>query len=181
MNGARSYDVRMRVYPLLLIAALASPSVAAKTPKAPKARTPCECSASRMCWSLVIEGFDLRFKQALREVEAAQPGRFFPKSQPFALEKPDAQGNFLTMAGGCGPSGCEEQRDELQKRVVFSSLLSVLPPARPAGALYHPGTWELTAKGDAVVAELRRCRPGVLGELTEVVMGRKPRLKYAED
>lgn len=134
---------------------------------------PCDCARSKVCWSAVLEAFTIRSGQSRAEVDGALPGRFFPSTETFALEKPDRQGNFLSVTCGPGRTPCGERRSELQRRLIFASLLSSLPLSRPEGALYHPRSWTLTDEGETEIARLRRCKPEMLDELAGILMGGK--------
>lgn len=115
----------------------------------------------------------IRSGQSRAEVDGALPNRFFSRTETFALERPDRQGNFLSVTCGPARAACAEKRSELQRRLIFSSLLSSLPLGREEGALYHPRTWALTEEGETVISDLRRCRPELLDELALIVLGPK--------
>lgn len=159
------------VHPFALMLALGLAAMPASAEPERSEPSPCGCARSKACWSAVLEAYAIRSGQSRGEVDGALPNRFFAGTETVALDKPDRQGNFLTVT--CGPrrAPCAEKRGELQSRLIFSSLLSSLPLNREEGALYHPRTWALTSEGETVINALRRCRPGILGELALIIMG----------
>jgi len=130
----------------------------------------CDCLTDRRCRGLAMSAYLENVDTALREVDGALPNRFFPESDASALGKPDAQGDFLRVT--CGPkrAECTDKRDELEKRLIYTSFFSVLPVDQRKGLNFDPMTWAITDTGQKLMKEARRCRPAILGELGRALL-----------
>jgi hypothetical protein len=101
-------------------------------------------------WSLVSTGFMEVFKLRNREIESAEPNRFFAGSVAFALGRIDESGHYLMLK--CGSSdACSTKRDMLEDRLVYATLLEVVrTPKVTKDQLYNASTWELTTLGASI-------------------------------
>lgn len=109
----------------------------------------------------------------LKEIEASLPGRFFPETSASALAFTDEGGHFLETL--CGPAPCPEKRDELERRVILASFLRALPLGLEEDRLLDGRTWALTALGEKIVLDGRKCRPKLMGELVAGLSAHVPR------
>lgn len=137
------------------------------------ATSPCECVKRKMCWAAVLAAYKMNTRTARNEVEGALPNRFFVDSEAVALERPDAEGNFLLVRCGADHAVCGDKRDELQRRLIFTSFLSALPVDRSEGILFEPRTWALTENGERIVAKVRHCNSSLLGQLVGTLTRKK--------
>jgi len=130
---------------------------------------PCECAASKICWTLLLSSYRNNTISARTEIEEAPKNRFFPDSDASALLKSDAHGNFLSVR--CGPKRtvCNAERDELQKRVIYTSFLAALPRKGSTDALFNPKNWAVTGEGENLIAKTRECKPDLFLELVEAM------------
>ena len=161
--------MRLRLLPLLflpcLLLAAAPPAGAAK--KSAPAADYKEIPAFN--WGLVSSGFVEVFRLRNREIESAEPNRFFPGSVAFALGRIDDTGHYLML--NCGSSdACGAKRDALEERLVYSTLLEVVrTPKAPKDRLYDPRTWELSPLGEKYVEKLRKRYPDLPKRLARLV------------
>ncbi|MDE2492237.1 MAG: hypothetical protein KGM24_15420 [Elusimicrobia bacterium] len=146
----------------LMAAAPAARAAAPKAPGSPSAAA-CACERSERCWKLVETVYPKIVEAELKEVDGAMPDRFFRGATTFALRRPDRRGHFLKVS--CPRTSCVGKRDELQQRLIYTSLLSSLPLNAPKGTLYDPMTWRLTDAGRETISAARRCRTGLIAWL----------------
>lgn len=150
-----------------------APTTAAVTPIGQfKGRNECQCLKDKFCWSLVLTGFSEILNMRFSEIEAALPNRFFPNSLASTLSAMDANGDFLRVT--CGPSRapCDGNRDELEKRVIYSAFFEALPERSKARPTFDRETWAITDDGEDVMKKAKKCRPGLMGELMVVLKRR---------
>jgi len=124
-------------------------------------------------WNLVSSGFVEVFRNRNREIESAEPNRFFPGTVAFALGRIDNSGHYLML--NCGSSSnCGAQRDMLEERMVCVCLLDVVRTPRVSKAqLYNARTWELTSLGGEYIEKIRKRYPDLftrLGRLTAAAL-----------
>ncbi len=143
--------------PCLLLAAAPQAHAARKAKTSSKAADYRDIPAFN--WGIMASGFAEVFKLRNREIEAAEPNRFFPASVAFALGRMDREGHFLMLK--CSSSGdCGSMRDSLEERVVYSTLLQVIrTPRASKDRLYNEHTWELTPLGERYIEKLRKRYP----------------------
>jgi hypothetical protein len=120
-------------------------------------------------WGLVSTGFIETFKLRNREIESAEPNRFFPGSVAFALGRIDDSGHYLMLK--CGSTdGCGANRDALEERLVYSTLLDVIrTPKVTKDQLYNASTLELTPLGEKYMEKLRKRYPDLSKRLARLV------------
>jgi hypothetical protein len=152
----------------LVLAALAA--YAADLPikkKSPAERSPaadfCACAANKQCWKTTMTAYGQTSSARLTEIEAAEPNRFFPGTFVSAMQERDQNGDFLIVR--CGAGNCDDLRDELEKRVLFTSFLGVMPSKGGKDRVYDPKTWALTETGMDAIKAAKVCRPDLLVEL----------------
>lgn len=110
-------------------------------------------------WGLVSTGFGEVFRLRNREIESAEPNRYFPDSVAFALGRIDGTGHYLMLKCGSSDS-CGGKRDMLEDRLVFATLLQVVrTPKVTKDQLYNASTWELTSSGEKYIEILRKRYP----------------------
>ncbi|MCM2268264.1 MAG: hypothetical protein NDI60_10885 [Elusimicrobiales bacterium] len=120
-------------------------------------------------WSLVSTGFVEVFKLRNREVESAEPNRFFPGSVAFALGRIDESGHYLMLKCG-GADDCATKRDALEDRLVYATLLEVVrTPRVTKDQLYNVSTWELTSLGEKYMEKLRKRHPDLNTRLAKLI------------
>lgn len=122
-----------------------------------------------MKWNIIATGFDEVFKLRNREIESAEPGRFFPGAVAFALGRIDESGHYLML--NCGSAGsCGSKRDVLEDRLVFATLLEVVrTPKVTKDQLYDSRTWELTPLGEQYLEKLRKRYPDLPARLGKLI------------
>ncbi len=121
-------------------------------------------------WSLTSKGFGMVFKNRNVELESTEPNRFFPASVAFALGKMDQDGHFLMLKCSSSSNDCISQRDILEERIVYVTLLEVVPtPKVTKDLLYDARTWELTPLGYKYIEILRKRYPDLLTRLGKLV------------
>ena len=154
----------------LAVSAAAADAPPPAPPLPPPGMTPCECvKDARRCWPLAKQAFAIHVSLKMTEIEGALPGRFIPGAQAWALEKPEKDGHFLRVT--CGDKvPCGSVRDLLERRLAESALVQSVSRL-PEQKLFEPKTWELSAKGKAVVEDAKRCRPGLWTELAPILNG----------
>lgn len=112
-------------------------------------------------WTLVKIAFGEIFPLHLKEIEGAMPGRFFPKTMPFAEAYMTKDGHFVRMF--CLEGGerrlCPDKRRNMEERAIKATLLRSLPSDVPYDDLYDSETWEITGLGNAQLARAERCWP----------------------
>ena len=119
-------------------------------------------------WSLVSTGFVEVFRLRNREIESAEPNRFFPGSVAFALGRIDDAGHFLMLK--CGATDCGANRDALEERLVSATLLEVVrTPKASKDQLYNASTWELSPLGEKYMEKLRKRHPDLPKRLARLV------------
>lgn len=151
-----------------LLLSAAAPAQAARKAKAP-ANAADYKEIPAFNWSLTAAGFVEVFKLRNREIESAEPNRFFPGSVAFALGRIDESGHYLML--NCGASGsCAGQRDALEERMVYVSLLEVVrTPKVSKEQLYSAKTWELTPLGYKYIEKIRKRYPDLSARLARLV------------
>lgn len=164
----------MRIHILCL--ALFSGLLFSITPPAQAGKKPAAASKASdykqipaLNWSLTSTGFMEVFKLRNREVESAEPDRYFPGSVAFALGRIDDSGHYLMLK--CGASGnCGANRDALEERMVYATLLEVVrTPKVSKDQLYNASTWVLTPLGEKYIEILRRRYPDLSTRLARLV------------
>jgi len=121
-------------------------------------------------WNLTTKGFGMVFRHRNEEIEAAEPNRFFPASVAFALGRIDEAGHFLMLKCTSSSNECGAQRDMLEERIMFVSLLDVVrTPKAPKDLLYNARTWELTPLGYEYIEILRKRYPDLYTRLGRLV------------
>lgn len=156
----------------LLVLALGAVPARALGVKAPEpAQSPCACAAKRRCWGVAMAVYRKRVGLSKEEVEGGLPNRFFPATLTFALRLPTEDGHFLSVECGAARIPCTDKRDQLERRLILSSLLGSLPLYLPEGTLFDPITFGITARGEKTVAELKTCRKTLMKELAEGALG----------
>ncbi len=120
-------------------------------------------------WDIVSSGFMEEFRLHNREIESAEPNRYFPGAVAFALGRMDDSGHYLMLKCSSADS-CEGKRDALEERLVYSTLLEVVrtPKARK-DQLYNASTWELTPLGEKYIEKLRKRYPNLSTRLARLV------------
>lgn len=120
-------------------------------------------------WGLTSAGFIEVFKLRNREIESAEPNRFFPGSVAFALGRIDDSGHYLMLK--CGSSAnCGGKSDALEERLVYATLLEVVrTPKAKKDQLYNARTWELTPLGEKYIKILRKRYPDLSTRLARLV------------
>jgi len=123
-----------------------------------------------MKWGLISTGFLEVFKLRNREIESAEPNRFFQGSVAFALGRMDETGHYLML--NCGSSAtCSTKRDMLEDRLVFATLLEVVrTPKVTKDQLYNARTWEVTSLGEQYLEKLRKRYPDLSARLGKLVL-----------
>ncbi len=131
-----------------LLLSVTPPALAAKRSRAAaKASDSDNKKIPPQSWSLTTKGFILQFRHRNEELESAEPNRFFPASVAFALGRIDEAGHFLMLKCSTSSNACAGQRDILEERVVYVTLLDVVPtPKVTKDLLYDARTWELRAR-----------------------------------
>jgi len=109
------------------------------------------------------------FRLRNREIESAEPNRFFPGAVAFALGRIDDSGHYLMLK--CGSSSdCGGNRDALEERLVYATLLEVVrTPKVTKDQLYNPDTWELTPLGNKYIEKLSKRYPDLSKRLARLV------------
>jgi hypothetical protein len=124
-----------------------------------------------MNWGLTSTGFVEVFKLRNREIESAEPNRFFPGSVAFALGRIDDSGHYLMLKCGSSDS-CGGKRDALEERLVYAALLEVVrTPKVTKDQLYNASTWELTPLGDKYIEKLRKRYPDLSKRMARLIGG----------
>lgn len=163
--------MRLHILFLLLVPCLlfpAAPQAQAAKKKAPAASGYKEIPAFN--WGLAATGFVEMFKMRNREIESAEPNRYFPGTVAFALGRMDESGHFLLLKCGAS-SSCGSIRDTLEDRMVFATLLdSVRTPRARKDQLYNPLTWELSPLGEKYVDILRKRYPDLSTRLGRLIV-----------
>lgn len=120
-------------------------------------------------WKLVSTGFMELFKLRNREIESAEPGRFFPGAVAFALGRIDDTGHYLML--NCGSAGdCGGKRDMLEDRLVYSTFLQAIrTPKAAKDQLYDQRTWALTPLGNQYMEKLLKRHPDLPKRLARLV------------
>jgi hypothetical protein len=119
-------------------------------------------------WNLIAKGFVELFQLHNREIESTEPNRFFPGSVAFALGRIDEGGHFLMLK--CPSSvDCHTQRDTLEDRIVYATLLEVVRTKAPKAQLFNARTWELTALGEKYMEILRKRYPDLSARLGRLI------------
>ncbi len=153
--------------PCLLLSAVPQAGAAKKTAAA-KASGYKEIPAFN--WGLAATGFSEIFKMRNREIESAEPNRYFPGTVAFALGRMDESGHFLMLKCGAS-SSCGSIRETLEDRMVFATLLdSVRTPQVRKDQLYNPRTWELSPLGEKYVDILRKRYPDLSTRLGRLIV-----------
>jgi hypothetical protein len=130
----------------------------------------CDCLTDQRCYGLVMSAYVENTDTALREIDGALPNRFFPDSNASTLGRPDAQGDFLSVTCGASRVRCDDKRDELEKRLIYTSFLSALPVDQRKGLNFEPMTWAIAETGQKLMKEARRCKPAILGTLGRILL-----------
>lgn len=127
-------------------------------------------------WALVKLGFGEIFPSHLKEIEGAMPGRFMPKTLPFAERYMTQDGHFIRMycLEGGGRRLCPEKRRLMEERTLKASLLRSLPSDVPYEDLYDPETWEITALGLAQLERAEACWPDLWERAARLVSAAVP-------
>ncbi len=121
-------------------------------------------------WNLTSTGFIEVFKLRNREIESAEPNRYFPASVAFALGRIDDSGHFLMLKCGSSAS-CDGKRDALEDRLLFATLLEVVrTPKVTKDQLYNATTWELTPLGEQYIEKLRKRYPDLPARLGKLLV-----------
>lgn len=149
----------------------AVPARALGVPAPPPSESPCSCAAKKKCWKVAMIVYRKRVALSKEEVEGGLPNRFFPATTTFALRRPTEDGHFLSVECGAARIPCTDKRDELERRLILSSLLGSLPLNLPEGTLFDPDTFRVSARGEKTIAELKTCRKTLMQELAEGVLG----------
>lgn len=174
-----SYHERVRLLPLLLAFASSIPAAAApaagyrasappRIVQAPARPAPsdsavCRCAAHELCWDAAMASYAALTKRSAREAEGSTRGRFFPRASASARRELDAEGHFIDLR--CGGKACPEERAALEARIVYGSFLLALPLGLPEPALRDPSTWVISARGESMLREAKRCRKDLVSEL----------------
>ena len=120
-------------------------------------------------WDIVSSGFMEMFRMHNREIESAEPNRYFPGAVAFALGRMDESGHYLMLKCSSSDS-CEGKRDALEERLVYATLLEVLrTPKAPKDQLYNVSTFELTPLGEKYIEKLRKRYPNLSARLGRLV------------
>lgn len=119
-------------------------------------------------WNLAANGYVELFKLHNTEIESAEPNRFFPATVAFALGRIDEGGHFL-MLKCSSPVNCGAQRDTLEDRIVYATLLAVVRTKAPKARLFNQRTWELTGLGEKYMEILRKRYPDLPARLGRLV------------
>ncbi len=120
-------------------------------------------------WGVVSAGFVEVFKLRNREIESAEPNRYFPGSVAFALGRLDESGHYLMLKCSSADS-CGGNRDALEDRLVYATLLQVVrTPKAPKDQLYNASTWELTPLGNKYIEKLRKRYPDLPTRLGRLI------------
>jgi hypothetical protein len=168
----RTYLLLSLLLPLLLFSTPPLVQAAKKTRSAAKASDYREIPAFN--WDLAAVGFVTLFKDRNREIEASEPGRFFPRTVAFALGRIDSNGHYIKLNCGSTPS-CSTRTYELEERMAYSTLLeTVRTPKASKEQLYNPRTWKLTPLGLDYIEKLRKRYPDLdkrLGGLVRAAFG----------
>lgn len=163
--------MRTQILFLLLVPCLlfpAAPQAQAAKKKAAAASGYKEIPAFN--WGLAATGFSEIFKMRNREIESAEPNRYFPGTVAFALGRMDESGHFLMLKCGAS-SNCGSIRETLEDRMVFATLLdSVRTPKVRKDQLYNPRTWELSPLGEKYVDILRKRYPDLSARLGRLIV-----------
>ena len=121
-------------------------------------------------WSLTSKGFGMVFKNRNVEIESTEPNRFFPASVAFALGRIDNDGHFLMLKCTSSSNDCIAQRDILEERIVYVTLLDVVStPKVTKDLLYDKRSWELTPLGHKYMEILRKRYPDLDARLGRLV------------
>lgn len=151
-----------------LLLSIAPPAEAARKAKAESKASDYK-KIPALNWSLVSTGFQEVFKLRNREIESAEPNRYFPGSVAFALGRIDESGHYLMLK--CGSSdACGSKRDTLEDRLAYATLLQVVrTPKITKDQLYNETTWELTPLGEKYMEILRKRYPDLNIRLARLV------------
>jgi hypothetical protein len=157
----------LALFSCLLLSAAQPAQAAKKTKAAAKSGDYAEIPAIN--WSLASSGFIELFKLRNREIESAEPGRFFPGAVAFALGRIDESGHYLKLS--CGSAGeCGAKRDTLEDRLMYATLLEVIQtPKAKKYMLYDERTWALTGLGEQYIEKLRKRYPDLSIRLARLV------------
>ncbi|MCX5792925.1 MAG: hypothetical protein NTY45_12035 [Elusimicrobia bacterium] len=120
-------------------------------------------------WNLAATGFIEMFTERNREIESAEPNRFFPGSVAFALGKIDADGHYLMLKCYSVSDTCGNKRDALEERMVYTTFLEAVRTKVPKDQLYNMRTWELTPLGEKYMEKLRKRYPDLPTRLARLV------------
>jgi len=119
-------------------------------------------------WNLTAKGFVTLFKLHNNEIESTEPNRFFPATVAFAQGRIDEGGHFL-MLKCSAPVDCGVQRDTLEDRIVYATLLEVVRTKAPKAQLFNAHTWELTGLGEKYMDILRKRCPDLSTRLGRMI------------
>jgi hypothetical protein len=166
--------MRLNILSLALLSGLlltiAHPAQAAKkTRTAPKAAASDPDKLPPQNWGLISSGFNEVFKLRNREVESTEPNRFFPASVAFALGRMDESGHFLMLKCYGSENNCNGKRDDLEDRLVFSTLLEVMYTKGPKDMLFDARTWALTSRGNKYIEQMRKRYPDFSARLGRLI------------
>ena len=152
-----------------LLFSLTPPAQAAKKSRAAKADSG-EKEIPRQSWNLTAKGFGLVFKHRNEEIESTEPNRFFPASVAFAMGKIDNDGHFLMLRCSSSANDCVAQRDMLEERIIYVTLLDVLTtPKVTKDMLYNKRSWELSPLGYKYIEIMRKRYPDLITRLGRLV------------
>lgn len=120
-------------------------------------------------WKLASSGFIELFRLRNKEIESAEPGRYFSGEVAFALGRIDESGHFLML--NCGSGGnCSAKRDTLEDRLMYATLLEVIrTPKAKKYMLYDERTWILTGLGEQYINKLHKRHPDLTVRLARLV------------
>lgn len=167
--------MRLPILSLMLLSGLLLPltppaAAAGKSRAAAKASDSDYKKIPAQSWSLTSKGFGMVFKNRNVELESTEPNRFFPASVAFALGKIDQDGHFIMLKCSSSSNDCIAQRDILEERMVYVTLLEVVPtPKVKKDLLYDQRTWELTPLGHKYMAILLKRYPDLPARLGRLV------------
>lgn len=154
---------------LLLSLTPPAPAAPKKARPAPKVSDSDSEDIPQQSWSLTATGFIELFKLRNKEIEAAEPNRYFPGSVAFALGRIDESGNFLMLRCRTGASSCGSKRNVLEERIVSATLLEAVRTKAPKDQLYDKRTWALTPLGEKYMEKLRKRYPDLSTRLARLV------------
>lgn len=155
----------------LLLAVLLLPSGASAAKKKDRFADLEASLKSPRQWKIVETAFGEILGGRLREIEAAEPNRFWKNSSTFALRGLNAENHFTRVDCIYPAPPCPERASDLEERLLNVTMLDALP-FQDKSRLYDARTWELSEKGRTTLKEIRERFPDLEKRFAKIVVQR---------